>query len=281
MSVSAPEAAAQISPEAATETTTDVALSPADIILRRTADLREELLAHPIYESVTTLEQLRVFMGQHVFAVCDFMWLLKRLQREVCGTISPWTPPVNPQLARFINEIVLGEESDEDGQGQFCSHFELYVRAMEDVGANTTTIARFTSLLRQTSSVPVALRSLRVPESVQRFTTANYDLSVTGGAAQVAAAFCFGREDIIPDMFERLLSGFESAGIAVPALRHYIERHIELDGDHHGPLALEMVNLLCEESGESLEDVVSAARAAIRNRIELWDGVVAALPGQS
>ena len=256
----------------------EVDLSPAETILQRTADLREQLLAHPIYESVADIAQLRVFMSHHAFAVCDFMWLLKRLQREVCGTINPWTPPANPQLARFINEIVLGEESDEDGQGGFCSHFELYVRAMDDVGADTSTIERFTSLLRDFSSVPAALRAVQTPESVQRFTTTNYDLTATGSAAQVAAAFCFGREDIIPDMFERLLRGFEAAGIAVPALKHYIERHIELDGDHHRPLALEMVNLLCAESGECLEDVVAAARAAIRNRIELWDGVVAALP---
>ncbi|MCR9199556.1 MAG: DUF3050 domain-containing protein [Planctomycetaceae bacterium] len=255
----------------------EIALSPAETVLQQTADLRAELLAHPIYESVRSIDQLGTFMSHHVFAVCDFMWLLKRLQREICGTANPWTPPANPQLARFINEIVLGEESDEDGQGGYRSHFELYRAAMDDVGAETSRIDEFLTLLNNASSVPAALCQLDVPASVRRFTTTNYDLATTGSAAQVAAAFCFGREDIIPDMFERLLAGFQSSGVATPALQHYIERHIELDGDHHGPLALEMVNLLCGDSPQMLHDVVAAARSAIANRIELWDGVLSAM----
>lgn len=255
----------------------EVTLSPAETILEQTADLRDELLNHSIYSSVRTPEQLGIFMQHHVFAVCDFMWLLKRLQREICGTVNPWIPPRDPGLARFINEIVLGEESDEDGRGGYCSHFELYVRAMADVGASSSRIEEFVSSLRDSVDVPAALRRLYLPESVTRFSTANYDLALTGSAAQVAAAFCFGREDIIPDMFERLLSGFEASGLAVPSLKHYIERHIELDGDHHGPLALKMVNLLCDGSPDSMADVVAAARGAIRSRIDLWDGVLQAV----
>ena len=250
--------------------------SSAAAIFEETQDLRSELLSHSIYERIQTVEDLRVFMEQHVFAVCDFMWLLKRLQRELCGTDHPWTPPADANLSRFINEIVIGEESDENGTGGHASHFELYLDAMRDVGASTTAIETFIQLLRDGRCVSDALVEVGIPDSVREFVAFNDQLATNGTAGEVAAAFCFGREDIIPDMFERLLSGFDSAGLNFPRLRHYIERHIELDGDEHGPLAHAMVDRLCGGSGDN-HAAALAAQKSIRSRIQLWDGVVDAV----
>jgi len=68
-------------------------------------------------------------MEHHIYAVWDFMSLLKALQAAVAPAQSPWMPSSRPELRRFINEIVLGEECDEynvAGMRRFISHFELY-----------------------------------------------------------------------------------------------------------------------------------------------------------
>lgn len=254
--------------------------SAAAVILSETEALREQLLSHPIYEAVTSPADLQVFMQHHVFAVCDFMWLVKRLQNEICGTSHPWTPPENPQLCRFVNEIVLGEECDEDGDGGYCSHFELYLKAMQDVESSSTQINGFIHALIGGVDVAAAIEQADIHDSIRRFVLVNHKLVSSGSPGQVAAAFCFGREDIIPDMFNRLLDGFRAAGLQVPRLQHYIERHIELDGDHHGPLAHQMVDSLCGNSNAQLHQAIDAAKAALTNRIALWDGVVDQLPAK-
>lgn len=253
----------------------------AGLILAETADLRAKLLNHPIYEHIRDLDSLRVFMLHHVFAVLDFMWLLKRLQNDLCCNRVPWLPVANPDLARFVNEIVLGEETDEDGQGGYGSHFELYLQAMDDVKADRSQIHSFVNSLRSSNtssanSVSAALQFVKAPASVQKFVEFTHRVALAGSSADVACVFCFGREDIIPDMFQRLLHAFEASNMSVPRLAYYIRRHIELDGDHHGPLTRKMVELLCD-TPEKTTAAIATAREAISLRIQLWDGVVASL----
>ena len=246
----------------------------ADIILAETEDLRSALLQHPVYARICDVPALQIFMQRHVFAVLDFMWLLKRLQRELTCIQNPWLPSQNSDLTRFVNEIVLGEESDGDGGGRFCSHFALYLNSMKDVHANPDALHQFTQSLRSGVSVPDALAMANTPISVQNFVGFTHHVASVCSAAEVACVFCFGREDIIPEMFQRLLSSFEDAHLQVPALNYYIRRHIELDGDHHGPLARRMVNLLCHDSATT-EQCIQTTRTAIQRRIQLWDGVLA------
>jgi Protein of unknown function (DUF3050) len=111
------------------------------------APLREVLLNHPIYREVNSLNRLRKFMQQHVFAVRDFMSLVKRLQSELTSSRLPWTPPARAQIARFANEVVLGEESDLDPDGKPTSHFDLYLQAMDDIGADSTKMRSFIAQL--------------------------------------------------------------------------------------------------------------------------------------
>ena len=248
-------------------------MSPAEFILAETADLRSELLQHPIYSQINDVASLQIFMQHHVFAVLDFMWLLKRLQKELTCTETPWLPILESYLARFVNEIVLGEESDEDGRGGFCSHFELYLSSMNDVQANRDQIFRFTQSLREGLAVSQALKLATAPASVQNFVSFTHQTVTTCSAAEVACVFCFGREDIIPEMLQRLLTTFEDTQMQVPSLSYYIRRHIELDGDHHGPLSRRMVNLLCVDVATT-EKCVLTTRTAIQQRIQLWDVVL-------
>jgi hypothetical protein len=252
-----------------------------DRILEETADLRSDLLQHRVYGSIRSVPDLRLFMSHHVFAVLDFMWLLKRLQQDVCCTAIPWIPAPDPGLARFVNEIVLAEETDEDGHGGHCSHFELYLGAMQDIGASVKPVCNFVESLRGKTSVEEALHAVPIPTSVRSFVSFTHALAATSTTAQVAAAFCFGREDVIPEMFQRFLSGLTEHGLPAPRLRYYIQRHIELDGDHHGPLTRRLVNKLCGTGPQTLEQSVMAARQAISHRIALWDGVVSEMTTNS
>ena len=151
--------------------------------------LRERLFAHPVYGLVDSLPRLRTFMERHVFAVWDFMSLLKQLQRKLTCIDVPWIPSGHPLACRLVNEIVLGEESDEDGRGSFLSHFELYTAAMADCGADVGPITCFQELLRRGLAVDAALAEAGAPEEARRFTSATLAVAERGTLCEVAAAF--------------------------------------------------------------------------------------------
>src|SRR5258707_8661984 len=96
--------------------------------------LKSALLNHPIYQQIDRLVSLRLFMEHHAFAVWDFMSLLKALQRRLCCVEVPWLPVVDPLGCRLVNEIVLAEESDDDGRGGVAPPFLLFHRALSPCG---------------------------------------------------------------------------------------------------------------------------------------------------
>src|SRR3984885_11833978 len=168
------------------------------------ARLRDALLDHPLYADVVSLDDLRRFMEDHVFAVWDFMSLLKRLQQDMTCTRVPWLPADNPKAPRLINDIVIGEETDVDPDGLYVSHLELYLRAMEDIGASTVQFDTFCSMARAGTSIEAAMVQTEVPPHVQAFVAHTMMLAQSGSTEEVLAAFFYGREDIIPEMFSRL-----------------------------------------------------------------------------
>jgi hypothetical protein len=243
------------------------------------ATLREGLLEHPVYAEVASAVDLRLFMEDHVFAVWDFMSLLKRLQRDLTCTNVPWFPADNARAARLINDIVIGEETDVDPDGSYISHLDLYLRAMADVGASTRQFDTFRSLARVGSSVEAAMVRAGVPPHVQAFVAHTMTLAQSGSTEEVVAAFFYGREDIIPEMFSRLQDTLVGARHN-DSLRHfiyYIERHIELDGDSHGPMGRELLEGLVAGSPQKDERALRAACNSIKARIDLWNGTLSTL----
>jgi hypothetical protein len=234
--------------------------------------VRDALLAHPIYLSIDTMPRLRCFMRHHVFAVWDFMCLAKRLQRDLTSLGDVWLPPARPALARFINSVVLGEESDVDPHGQAASHFDLYISAMDEVGAATDTVRAFIARLHDGSPPLRALATVGVPLPVQRFVAHTLDTAAHGSTIEVLASFLFGREDLIPEMFARLLHGWAGSCDAA-RFRYYVERHIELDGDDHGPAGLRAIADLAGSDPGRWRAATRAAESAIASRIALWNAI--------
>lgn len=241
-------------------------------VLDRLAARQRQVMEHPVYEALTP-GSLPCFMEHHVFAVLDFMWLLKSLQVSLTSTEIAWTPQGEPTTRRFINEIVLGEESDEV-DGQYVSHFDLYVQAMREVGADVAPVLRCVDDIRAGVAVEGALASCAGPPAAVEFSLATWRLASTGQLHERVAAFAFGREELIPEMFTRLLDDRGTLG-SCRAFRRYLERHIEVDGDLHGPMALALVKNACGQDPDRWADAEVATAASLRNRARLWDAVVA------
>ncbi|MDO7883958.1 DUF3050 domain-containing protein [Hymenobacter cheonanensis] len=239
---------------------------------------RQRMVDHAVYRRLETLADLRVFMEHHVYAVWDFMSLLKALQRELTCVELPWVPKGNPATRRLINDIVLEEETDLDPEGQPTSHFELYLRAMREAGADTAPAERLLAALAEGASVPAALAAAQAPASVQEFVKHTFGVIAGGQPHAIAAAFTFGREDVIPDMFRSLIAdlGQRFPG-QLDTFTYYLNRHIELDEDHHAPLAHQMVRDLCGTDPARWQQAGDIAQQGMAARIALWDGIAAAL----
>jgi hypothetical protein len=247
-----------------------------EVLLDSLSGEREALLSHPIYEAVRDRVALQQFMAAHVFAVWDFMSLLKALQRRLTCVEVPWTPPRSRLAARLVNEIVLGEESDEVRPGLTMSHYELYVQAMREAGADTRPVETFVALISTGTAPSNALAIAAQPVFVRDFVEGTLALAMTGTVEALAASFMLGREDLVPAMFRRLLPTVASSS-ETASLRLYLERHIEVDEGHHGPLARRLLSELCGSNEAFWQSAAETARSALVARRKLWDGVLGTL----
>ena len=246
-----------------------------DDLLDSVRPLRQQLIEHPIYDSIDSPAAVRCFMEHHVFAVWDFMSLLKALQRELTCVTVPWTPSPHRQARRLINEIVLAEESDDDGAGSYASHFESYLDAMRQAGANTTPIADFVARIGTGESVSDALVASSAPPAARSFVETTWSFLRANSLPTLVAAFTVGREDLIPDLFRGLVSQATSHDpVRYAAFIRYLDRHVHLDGDEHGPMALNLLESVCGNDRDRRDEARSAATTALKARWNLWEGVV-------
>jgi hypothetical protein len=239
---------------------------------------RTKLLAHPMYAQIKRIEDFQCFMEQHIFAVWDFMSLLKALQRALTCVEVPWSPKGSPVTRRFINEIVLGEETDLDKDGRVLSHFEMYLEAMQQIGADTLPIHQLTEWLSYGKPLDEALYQLDIREETRAFVRFTFETIESGQLHKIAALFTFGREDLIPDMFIEILREMQGQGQSnIDKLLYYLERHIEVDGGDHGPISLKMMEEICGSDLVKWQEATDVSIQALEKRYALWNGVLAKL----
>ncbi len=238
---------------------------------------KNRLEQHPIYEAVASIQDLQCFMEHHVYSVWDFMSLIKYLQSIVAPTIYPWVPQGDASVRRFINELVLEEESDQTHEGnQFSSHFELYQRAMAEIGADITASNSFIKTVAE-QGIDDALALATVPSPSQQFTSTTFRFIHQNKPHEVAAALALGREHIIPCMFRSILQHIGVSEHDAPIFHFYLNRHIHLDEDFHAPLSLRLLNRLCADDTNKVQEAIAAAETAVNARLAFWDGVLAAI----
>ena len=236
---------------------------------------REKLLNHKLYTEIKSIEDLQIFTSNHIFAVWDFMSLLKALQNNLTCTKVPWTPNKNSETAYLINEIVLAEETDISQDGKRKSHYELYLDAMIDIGVKVENIEKNIMLLSSSDSIENSIEKLDIHPKIKEFLKFTFSIIDEGKAHKIAAIFTFGRENLIPNMFNEILHEFQNNFTEkdISKLIYYFERHIELDEDEHGPMALQMVNELAENDPLKWEEIREISIVALEKRIGLWDAI--------
>ena len=236
---------------------------------------RNVVVTHPLYAALDSRPAILTFMEYHVFAVWDFMSLLKSLQRNLTCVELPWVPTGPTGSRRLINDIVLVEESDEL-RGGFISHFELYLAGMTEAGADTSVIGAFIDKLRAGRPVLDAIEETGVPAPAADFVRLTWGLIERAPVHVQAAAFAFGREDLIPEMFSQVVGVNQRIG-SLDTFVDYLARHIEVDGEEHTPMAMQMLADLCGDDEAKWAECATAVNRALGARARLWDGILAAI----
>jgi hypothetical protein len=87
-----------------------------------------------------------------------------------------------------------------------------------------------------------------------------------------AAAFAFGREDLIPDMFDQVAALNDDFG-ALSTFVDYLRRHIQVDSEEHTPMAMQMLADLCGDDNGKWAQAEETINLALAARTRLWDGI--------
>ena len=238
--------------------------------------LQQQLINHPLYSAIGNIGHLRIFMEHHVFAVWDFMSLIKSAQNFIAPTTVPWVPSDNFYYVQFINQLVSEEESDNlystNAHDHPCSHFERYLEAMTEVGANTNIISRFINIVRK-EGLDAALTIPILPNPAIQFMTFTFDVIKRNQLHLTIAVLALGREDLVPQLFRSLPQNFPMNRSEVPNFFAYIDRHIQLDEQEHAPVAKQLLQELCEGSRAKQIESQEIAEQALAVRLKFWNEI--------
>ena len=240
-------------------------------VLTKIKPLQARLANHELYSSLNNEVSIISFMELHVYSVWDFMNLLKYLQHELTCTSYPWIPKAVPKLSRLINEIVLEEESDIIN-GSVTSHYYYYFKTLKYLKSDIDHLIKFNNDLNTLMSYEKLISQNYIPNPAKAFMTNTYSF-IEEGLLSVASAFAFGRESLVPSLFDPIKDQLkQSQNIKYNDFISYLERHIELDGELHSKLAFEMVEILAT-SPKDWEIIENVAVKALEARIRFWNEI--------
>ena len=236
--------------------------------------IRQSLINHDLYKFIETPDDLRIFTQYHIYAVWDFMSLAKSLQQKLTCINVPWIPSNNSsEYTYLINDIVLAEESDLNWDGKRQSHFEMYLEAMKDLKASTEEIIEFIDQLKHGTDVFLVISASDIPKSIKSFLIFTFNTIFQNSTSDILSAFTFGREDLIPDMFTEIIGNIQERFPEqnIKKLKHYFDRHIEIDADEHGPMALKLMEGLCGKDENKWISAEKIAAKSLKKRLKMWN----------
>lgn len=206
---------------------------------------------HPVYSRIITPDALKIYMQRHVYFVLDFMFLVKSIQNEYTNTSPIWFPRMmksdNAMIGHYINEIVTTEETDVKFGGK--SHLEYYIEAMKEAKADTSDIESvLCNLKKGTPDRILDIQNVYARDIFRQVCR----LGDSGKVYAALGVFAVARENIIPEMFTNIVKTIDSEFPGnFTKLRTYLDRHIELDSEEHGPMSSLMLKAIPSEWEES------------------------------
>lgn len=154
------------------------------------------------------------------------------------------------------------------------SHFELYLNAMKQTNCDISSINAFIKNINKKIPLKESMQLANIPSASNNFITNTFTVINTNKAHIQAAVFTFGREDLIPGMFLHFVKELNSqTPNSVSILKYYLERHIEVDGEHHSHLACQMTEELCGTDIAKWEESTEEVKKALTARIKLWNAI--------
>jgi len=173
------------------------------------APQRQRLDNRPVYAALHSLADLRCFMAHLVYAVRNFMPVVKYPQNAVAPTRYSWAPRHHPAARDCINQWMLEEKSDigppdADGNAVYGRRFELCCGAIRKIGADPAPTLKFVEIAAA-CGMPRAFASGLAPLPPRRFMGHTLRFLDSGKPHIVAAALALGRGRIIPDGFRAFL----------------------------------------------------------------------------
>ena len=235
--------------------------------------LKNKIYKHKLFHKNLETKHIRYFMESHIFSVWGFMSILKSLQYSLSRNSLPWVPTENTRngLTSFINEIVLSEESDYiEGIG-YVSHFEIYLEAMKEIGADSSKILELIDCINREGSAYDGINNLDILDEVKDFIKFDLDKALSEDLPKIVGSFTLGREKVIPNMFEHIVQSVANAN-ATNKFTTYLSRHIDIDGDRHGQLSSKLLDKLCS-SDKNLEVAYQAGIDSLNLRLKVWDKI--------
>jgi hypothetical protein len=141
---------------------------------------------------------------------------------------------------------------------------------MKNMGAKTDQLDKLTSRIIDNGYNEKYLDDVDTSNEVKSFLKYDLDVSLNGTLPEIVGAFTLGREKVIPNMFGYMIPAINETPTS-NYLITYLERHIDIDGDRHGPLSMKLLNASC--NNEQLSIAYAAAIKSLELRLSVWDRV--------
>ncbi len=240
------------------------------------------LESHKLYDRIFDDYSLRLFVEYHVVCVWAYNYLLRDIYQELVSMIQPLNSQSQKEAIRLISETILEEEVEEQNDGSLLSHLEIYLEAMQALGADVGPILSFFDMQESGSTWEEALEEARFPPAVARYAQGLGRMFARPLHERAAVLFYEG-EPFIPDTFLNRL-GQLGAKHSVNRLLDYFERHIEGLKRPGFSASGRLVEIFCGDNPQLNDEAEKAAEEVMRLRVDLWNNLadqLGAAPGKA